>query len=91
VYFYGGVTIEQSNSQFTVTGVEEEGGDGSLDLSLFSGKQLVVLLVTAFPSQALCQPGVMVGRQSSNVHWLQRKLSGKARSRNREKHFRGLR
>jgi len=53
VYFYGGVTIEQSNSQFTVTGVEEEGGDGSLDLSLFSGKQLVVLLVTAFPSQAL--------------------------------------
>ena len=50
MYFYGGVTIEQSNSQFTVTGVEEEGGDGSLDLSLFSGKQLVVLLVTAFPS-----------------------------------------
>jgi len=46
--FYGGVTIEQSNSQFTVTGVEEEGGDGILDLSLFS--QLVVLLVTAFPS-----------------------------------------
>ena len=59
MYFYGGVTIEQSNSQFTVTGVEEEGGDGILDLSLFS--QLVVLLVTAFPSQALlstCGNGV---------------------------------
>lgn len=53
--FYGGVTIEQSNSQFTVTGVEEEGGDGILDLSLFS--QLVVLLVTAFPSQALLSTG----------------------------------
>jgi len=65
----GGVTIEQRFSQFTVTEGQGGDGDGTLEPSLLASWSSCWSPLSHH--RLCCQPGVKVGRQSGNGHWLE--------------------